>query len=56
MNQQNTYNLLKSNGTKSEIYIFASNLKEAVKIAKKEHPHAAYFGKVVRCYDGGVRG
>ncbi len=55
--QHNTYNLTNSDGTKSsERYIFANNLKEAIKIAKQKYPSQFYFGKVVRCYNGGVRG
>ena len=55
--QHNTYNLTNSDGTKSsERYIFATNIKEAVKIAKEKYPSQFYFGKVIRCYNGGVRG
>lgn len=55
--QQNWYNLTNSNGTlSSERYFIASNIKEAVKIAKEKYPHQFYFGKVKRCYNGGVRG
>jgi hypothetical protein len=54
--QQNTYTITNANGSNSEIVIIASNLKDAVKIAKKEYPNKCYFGKVKRIYNGGVRG
>jgi len=54
--QTNYYNLLDASGNKSNIYIVASNIKEAAKIAKRDYPNEAYFGKVVRTYNGGVRG
>jgi len=54
--QQNTYNITKANGEPSDIYIIASNLKDAVKIAKRDYPNQVYFGKVKRAYNGGVRG
>ena len=57
-NQQcNLYNLTNANGSiEVDRYFFAPNIKEATKYAKKQWPHAAYFGKVKRCYNGGVRG
>jgi hypothetical protein len=54
--QQNWYTITNANGTNSDIRIIASNLKDAVKIAKKEYPNQCYFGKIKRIYDGGVRG
>jgi len=56
MKQLNQYNLTFSNGKKSEMYVVASNLKEAIKLMKDKYPKEFYFGKVVRCYNGGVRG
>ena len=55
--QQNTYNVIYSNGKPSKIYITASNIKEASKKAKamQKEIGSAYY-KVVRCYNGGVRG
>ena len=55
-NQSNYYNITKANGKNSDIYIVASNLKEAIKIAKEKYPNECYFGKIKRCYNGGVRG
>ncbi len=54
--QCNYYNLTKSNGQNSEIYICASNIKEATQIAKRDYPNEFYFGKLKRAYNGGVRG
>ncbi len=53
--QANTYMVYDSMGRRMEIYITASNIKDACKIAKsmKEVP---YYHKVKRCYNGGVRG
>jgi hypothetical protein len=55
--QQNSYNVVYSNGKPSKIYITASNIKDACKIAKQMQKEigSAYY-KVVRCYNGGVRG
>jgi hypothetical protein len=55
--QQNSYNVVYSNGKPSKIYITASNIKDACKIAKQMQQEigSAYY-KVVRCYNGGVRG
>lgn len=55
-NQSNYYNITKANGQISEIWIVASNLKEAIKIAKEKYPNESYFGKIKRCYNGGVKG
>jgi len=55
--QQNTYKIFFSNGKPSEIYITASNLKEACALAKplaKQHQLDNYIVK--RAYNGGVRG
>ncbi len=53
--QNNTYAVYDSMGRKMEIYIIASNIREACNKAKamKEVP---YYHKVKRCYNGGVRG
>jgi len=55
--QSNTYNVIYSSGKPSEIYIVASNMKEACVEAKKRIKEigSSYY-KVVRCYNGGVRG
>ena len=55
--QQNTYNIIYSNGKPSNIYIVASNIKDACKEAKKRISEigSAYY-KVKRSYNGGVRG
>jgi hypothetical protein len=55
--QQNTYKIFFSNGKPSEIYITASNIKEACILAKplaKQHQLDNYMVK--RCYNGGVMG
>jgi hypothetical protein len=54
--QINTYTITDAMGNNTSILFCASNLKEAVKIAKKNYPNQCYFGKVKRCYNGGVRG
>lgn len=53
--QSNTYVIYDSMGRRMDIYIIASNIKEACKIAKsrKDIP---YYHKVKRAYSGGVRG
>lgn len=57
--QQNTYEVVYSDGVTIIDYIFASNLKEAKAIAlenaKTKNYGTAYY-KVARCYNGGVRG
>lgn len=56
--QNNLYMIYDSMGRRTGIYITASNIHEATKIAKikaienKLDP----FYKVKRCYNGGVRG
>ena len=59
MKQQNTYQVLYSDGTTVMDYITASNLAEAKKIAseraKTKNYKTAYY-KVARCYNGAVRG
>lgn len=57
--QENTYQVIYSDGVTQLDLICASNLKEAKKIASenaktKGYPTAYY--KVSRCYNGGVRG
>ena len=56
INQQNTYCITDAMGRRTEMYITAPNLKEALKLAKQQYPNELYFGKLVRCYNGGVRG
>ena len=55
--QINTYKVLYSDGFTVMGYIIASNLPEAIEMAKKRKNEwkTAYY-KVVRCYNGGVRG
>ena len=53
--QDNLYNVIYSSGKVSDIYINASNIKEACEKARKMQIGSAYY-KVVRCYNGGVRG
>lgn len=54
--QQNWYTITDAMGNRSEIIIITSNLKEAIKIAKKEYPNQCFFGKVKRIYNGGIMG
>jgi hypothetical protein len=58
-NQNNTYQVVYSDGVRVLDYITASNLAEAKKIAKEnakiKNYGTAYY-KVARCYNGGVRG
>ena len=55
--QSNTYNVIYSNGTPSNIYIIASNIKEACQKAKgMQSKIGSSYYKVKRCYNGGVRG
>ena len=54
--QENTYNIISSNGKPSNIYITASNINEAHKIVKTEHKSFGTSYKLKRCYNGGVRG
>jgi hypothetical protein len=53
--QQNTYQVIYSDGITVLDYITASNLKDACQIAKQNKYATAYY-KVKRCYNGGVRG
>lgn len=55
--QSNTYVVFDSMGRRTEIYIVASNIKEACKAAKKRQKEigSSYY-KVKRAYSGGVRG
>ena len=59
INQENTYQVVYSDGVTVLDYICASNLFEAKKIAaenaKTKNYGTAYY-KVARCYNGGVRG
>ena len=51
--QNNTYQVLYSDGVTVLEYIMASNLKEAKEIAKTKNYKTAYY-MVRRCYNGGV--
>jgi hypothetical protein len=55
--QSNYYNVIDSMGRRTDIYIVASNIKDACIEAKKRQAEigSAYY-KVKRCYNGGVRG
>ena len=55
--QNNLYKIIDSMGRPTKIYINASNIREACKEAKKRQSEigSSYY-KVVRCYNGGVRG
>ena len=55
--QSNTYIVLDSMGRRTNVYIIASNLKEACAEAKNRIKEigSSYY-KVKRCYNGGIRG
>ena len=55
--QSNTYNVIDSMGRRTSIWITASNIKDAYNEAKKRQQEigSSYY-KVVRCYNGGLRG
>lgn len=53
--QKNYYRIYDSMGRPTEIYIIASNIKDACKAAKA-NKNVPYYHKVKRCYNGGVRG
>ena len=55
--QCNYYNVIYSSGKPSDIYINASNIKEAYTEAKKiQSQIGSSYYKLKRCYNGGVRG
>ena len=55
--QSNSYNVIYSSGKPSNIYITASNIKEAYSEAKKiQSQIGSSYYKLKRCYNGGVRG
>lgn len=56
--QSNTYNVVDSRGRNTNIYYFASNIKDATKMFKKDaiNYKKYYYGKLKRGYNGGVRG
>lgn len=57
--QNNYYRVFDSMGRGTEIYIVASNIKEACDLAKKDERVKALgsrFYKLKRGYSGGVRG
>ena len=56
--QSNYYNVVDSMGRPTDIYYCASNFNEAFKAFKadKDNFQKYYYGKLKRCYNGGVRG
>ena len=55
--QSNTYIVFDSMGRRTNIYIVASNIKEACKKAKERQAEiGSNYYKVKRAYTGGVRG
>jgi hypothetical protein len=55
--QSNTYVVYDSMGRRTNIYIIASNIKDACNEAKKNNDvKKLAFYKVKRAYSGGVRG
>lgn len=56
--QNNYYNVKDSMGRATDIYYVASNINEAFKMFKadKANYQKYYYGKLKRCYNGGVRG
>jgi hypothetical protein len=56
--QSNWYNVFDSMGRRTEIYYIASNINDAYKAFKADRPNFQkyYYGKLKRCYNGGVRG
>lgn len=55
--QENWYVIYDSMGRRTEKYVIAANINEARKEARKiENQIGSRWYKVVRCYNGGVRG
>lgn len=56
--QENWYNVTDSNGRPSDIYVTASNIKEAYVLARIEVEGKGFgnYWKLKRSYSGGVRG
>jgi len=56
--QQNAYKILDSMGRPTSIYYVASNIKEAYAAFKadKVNFQKYYYGKLVRTYNGGIKG
>lgn len=55
--QNNTYQVIDSMGRKTNIYIIASNIKNACEEAKgRQAEIGSCYYKIIRCYNGGVRG
>lgn len=56
--QSNYYNVVDSMGRPTSIYYCASNIKYALKMFKDDTANFQkhYYGKLKRCYNGGVRG
>ena len=56
--QSNCYNVVDSMGRPTDVYYFASNMKDAFNLFKQDKPNFQkhYYGKLKRSYNGGVRG
>lgn len=56
--QSNWYTVKDSMGRPTGLYYIASNIKEAFAAFKADTANYQkyYYGKLVRCYNGGVRG
>ncbi len=56
--QNNTYQVIDSMGRNTSIYYSAQNINESIRLFKndKENYRKHYHGKIIRCYNGGVRG
>jgi hypothetical protein len=56
--QNNMYTVLDSMGRPTGIYYAASNMNEAWQAFKedKDNYQKHYYGRLKRCYNGGVRG
>lgn len=56
-NQTNLYVIYDSMGRRTDIYLVASNIKDACREARKiEKTIGSRYYTVKRCYNGGVRG
>lgn len=56
-NQTNNYVIYDSMGRRTEIYVIASNIKDACREARKiENKIGSRYYTLKRCYTGGVRG
>lgn len=56
--QSNCYNVFDSMGRPTNVYYFASNIKDALKMFKADEANFQkhYYGKLKRGYNGGARG